>query len=458
MENNEATHAPKRILSIFDAVCIIVGIVIGAGIFKVPAIVAKNTPNEFLMLLAWFLGGLLCIAGAFCYAELASAYPQAGGDYIYLKRAYGGFLGFAFVWARLSVIQTGSIVSLAYVFGDYMTRIMSIGQFSSTIYAGFVVFLFTVLNVIGVQQGKVAQNILTGAKVAALISIVLLGIFSQSHETTPHASNTSSSFSWAAFGLAMVFILYTYGGWNEAAFIAGEVKDARRNMVKAIIISMLTLIAIYMLVNYAYLRLLSFEGMRESDAVAADALSKVFGRFGEVVISAFVALSALGATNGTIFTGARSIYALGSDYYGLRWLGVWHRRFSTPSNALIAQGVICMALILLSLLGKDYRRGFENMVEYTAPVFWFFMLLTAISVVVLRIRDRDIERPFKTPVLPLTLTLFCGMCIYMLYSSLKYTMEFGRFYALIGVGVLLLSVPFYFVTLLIERRATWWRI
>jgi len=449
--------APRRVLNVFDVVCIVVGIVIGVGIFRSPGEIAKNTPNASWMLLAWLIGGLLCIAGSLCYAELASTYPYAGGDYIYLKRAYGRFVGFAFVWARLSVIQTGSIVALAYAFGDYMSNLISLGKFSSTIYAALITLVLTAINVIGVQQGKWTQNVLTTAKVLALLSIVALGLLFPSR-SLPAAPGEGSAglgrFNWAAFGLAMVFVLYTYGGWNEVAFVAGELKDAHRNMVRAIVASMLTLTAIYVLVNIAYLRLLSFERMRDSAIVASDAVSSALGKVGGRFVSAFVAISALGATNGTIFTGARSIYALGSDYLGLRWLGTWHSRFSTPSNALIAQGAICLALILLSCFGEGYRRGFENMVEYTAPVFWLFMLLTGLSIIVLRYRDRDVVRPFKVPLLPLTLLLFCGMCTYMLYSSLAYTLRFGRLYALIGVGVLLLSVPFYFVTSMAERRQT----
>lgn len=453
--DGEVISAPKRVLSVFDVVCIVVGIVIGVGIFKVPAGVAKNTPSELWMSLAWLIGGLLCIAGALCYAELASAYPYSGGDYVYLKRAYGSFIGFAFVWARLSVIQTGSIVSVAYVFGDYMSNLLNLGKLSSTVYAAIAILVFTALNIIGVQLGKLTQNVLTTAKVLALLSIITLGLLFPSRTPLPSNSAAQSHcepFNWAAFGLAMVFILYTYGGWNEVAFVAGELKDARRNMVKAIVASMLTLTAIYVLINFAYLRLLSFDGMRKSSVVASDAISIVFGKTGGLVLSAFVAISALGTTNGTIFTGARSIYALGSDYLGLRWLGTWHRRFSTPSNALAAQGAICLLLVLLSCFGEGYRRGFENMVEYTAPVFWLFMLLTGLSVPILRYKDSNIERPFKTPLLPLTLLVFCGMCSYMLYSSVVYTLSFGRLYALAGIGVLLLSVPFYFVTSAMEKR------
>ncbi|HID07706.1 MAG TPA: amino acid permease [Armatimonadetes bacterium] len=420
----------------FDAVCVIIGIVIGAGIFKAPALVAQNTSNGLVMLFAWLLGGLFCVCGALCYAELASAYPHAGGDYVYLTRAFGRFTGFAFVWARMAVIQTGSIASLAYIFGDYATQILPLGVASPTIYAALSVLVFTFLNVIGVHESRWTQNLLTSAKVIALLAIVAIGLMVASEAPRGGVDDIKVS---GGFGLAMVFVLYTYGGWNEAAYVAGELRDVHRNMSRAILASILTLIAIYLLINIAFLRVLGFHGMRASDVVAADAMSRVFGRIGAIGISALVAFSALSATNGSIFTGARAIYAMGSDYATLHWLGRWHRRFKTPSSALIVQGVITVILILLAGIGEGFRKGFETMVEYTAPVFWFFLLLTSISLFALRIKDKSIERPFKAPLHPFTALAFCGMCVYMLYCSLAYV----RIGALAGIAVLLLAIPLY---------------
>ncbi|MFA0784003.1 APC family permease [Fervidibacter sacchari] len=434
----EKVAAPKPTLSVADAVAIIVGIVIGSGIFKTPSLVAANTANEFMFLFAWLLGGIISFIGALCYAELATTYPHAGGEYHFLNRSFGRDIAFLFAWARATVIQTGSIAMLGFVFGDYASEIFPLGEHSSAIYAALAAIVLTTLNVMGVQQGKWTQNILTAAKVLGLLLVFAVGLLKAvPSEPIPTPDRSPSG----AFGLAMIFVLLTYGGWNEAAYISAELKDVRRNMLRALMLGIGAITVIYLLVNFAYLKGLGLAAMAKSEVVAADLLRNAWGDLGAKFISVLIAISALGAMNATIFTGARTNYAWGQDFKALHLLGVWHERTSTPVNALVVQGLISLGLVAL---GAATRKGFSTMVDYTAPVFWFFFLLTGLSLFILRNTDAGTRRPFYIPLYPLTPLLFCVFCVYMLQSSLSYT-GVG---ALVGVAVLLVGIP---VLMLVRR-------
>lgn len=417
--------APRPLLRVADAVALTVGIVIGAGIFRTPSIVAANAGGTTLALAAWLLGGVVSLIGALCYAELATTYPQAGGDYYYLTRAFGSRLSFLFAWARMAIIQTGSIALLAFVFGDYFSQLLPLGTYSSAVYAALVVVLLTAINVAGIKQGTGTQNLLTGVEVLGVVLLVIVGLTLPPAAAAPAAAGPASS----SFGLMMVFVLFTYSGWNEAVYVSAELRGDRRNMMRVLVLSLAFLTALYVLVNFAYLRALGLAGTAQAGAVAADVMRLAFGNRGAAVISVLIAISALTSANATVFTGARSNYALGRNFAPFAWLGRWSPRADAPTNALIAQGVIALLLVLL---GVWTRKGFETIVDYTAPVFWFFFLLTGLALFVLRRRDRDVERPFRVPLYPLTPLLFCATCAYLLYSSLAYT---GRG-ALIGVAVL----------------------
>jgi amino acid transporter len=226
----------------------------------------------------------------------------------------------------------------------------------------------------------------------------------------------------------MVFVLLTYGGWNEASYVSAEVRDPGRNMVRALMISIVLITALYVVVNIGLVRGLGQVGLAASKAPAADLLQNMSGRATAVLVSVIVVISTLTSVNATIFTGARSAYAVGRDFRPFRLLGRWHAGRQAPVNALVVQAVIALLLIVVGTLT---RRGFETMVEYTAPVFWTFILLAGIALFVLRRREPTRPRPFRVPFYPLTPIVFCATCAYLLYSSLVYT-GFG---ALLGVAV-----------------------
>lgn len=442
---------PVPTLSLKDAVAMIVGIVVGAGIFRTPSLVAANAGSELNTLLLWLTGGVVSLVGALCYAELTTTYPHTGGDYHYLTRAYGRPLSFLFVWSRITVIQTGSIALLAFVFGDYASQLLRLGEHSPAIYAALVVMILTGLNVLGVHLGTRTQNLLTVVEVFSLLLVIVAGLIlieSPAPVTAPSASSVSQP-SEGAIGLAMVFVLLTYGGWNEAAYISAEMKG-RREMARALLLSIGIITGLYLLVNWAYLRGLGFSGVTGSEAVAADLMQRAVGRNGALFVSFLVAISALTSANASIFTGARTNYAFGRDFRLFRFLGRWRKGSNTPTNSLLVQGTIALALVLIGTLT---RQGFATMVEYTAPVFWFFFFMVGLSLIVLRIKEPGITRPFRVPLYPLLPLVFCASCLYMLQSSLVYSL---RLYltgdsptgigALVGVAVLLAGIPLFFLT------------
>ncbi|MGH9958511.1 MAG: APC family permease, partial [Pyrinomonadaceae bacterium] len=377
---------------------------------------------------AWVLGGAISLVGALCYAELASTYPSEGGDFHYFSLGFGRSVAFLFAWARLAVIQTGSIAILAFVFGDYASKLVFLGEQSTVIYAATAIIVLTALNSFGVKQGTLTQKILSGAKVVGLLSVVVIGFFLANPQP-----RVASGISNGSFGLAMVFVLLTYGGWNEIAFASAEFRDVRRNMLKALLWGIGIITAVFLLINIAYLRGLGLEGIAKSQVVAADLMQGTLGESGAKFISLLIAVSALGAASGTIFTGARTNYALGKSFRPLRFMGRWHDR-NTPLGALIVQGAIALIMVMFGAV-EQRRRGFETMVEYTAPVFWLFFLLAGISLIVLRIKDPNTPRSFRVPLYPVIPLLFCSASAYMLWSSLAYT-NVG---ALVGVLVMVVG-------------------
>ena len=429
----QAAAQPKPVLELRDTIALIVGIVVGAGIFKTPSLVAANAGDAWVMLGAWLLGGAVSLIGALCYAELATACPHAGGEYHFLTRAYGRKLSFLFAWARLAVITTGSIALLAFVFGDYCSRLYSLGGQSSAIYAALIVVALTAVNIAGVKSGAATQIWLTALQLSGLLALAVAGLALAPAADTA-AAPAGADPGQPAFGLAMVFVLLTYGGWNEAAYISAEVKPGRRNMLRALMWSMFIVTALYLLVNLAYLRGLGLAGMARSQVVAADLLQQVWGSAGAQAISVLIAISALTSINATIIFGARSNYALGCDWPLLGFLGHWNARTGSPTQALLAQGAVALVLIAF---GARMRQGFETMVDYIAPVFWLFFLLTGLALFVLRRREPELARPFRVPLYPLLPLAFCASSAWLLYSSLAYT----RLGALVGVGVLAAGVP-----------------
>jgi basic amino acid/polyamine antiporter, APA family len=441
----QAGAAPRPLLSVPDGIVLLCGMVIGVGIFKAPSVVAGATSSAAEFLGAWLLGGLVSLCGALVYAELAARHPDTGGEYAYLSRGLGRGVAFVFAWSRITVIQTGAIALVAFVFGDYASELLRLGDNSSAIYAALGVVALTALNVAGTLQSKTLQKILQTLLFAGLIVIGLAGLASGGLPKPAEAGGGG------AFGLAMIFVLLTYGGWNEAAYLAGEVHEARRNMTRILVWGIVVISALYLFVNLGYLAALGQDGMRGSKVVAADVIRVAVGERGAVLLALIVCVAALTTMNAAIFTGARTTWALGRDFALFARLGHWRDAGSTPANALLLQGAIALLLVAASASTPD---GFSAMVAYTSPVFWTFFLLTAVTLFVFRLRG-GAAPAFRVPLYPLIPLAFCGACLFMLYSAIDYVRNpvFGPKFGdmvLGGLVVMLAGIPLYF---LVRRRA-----
>jgi basic amino acid/polyamine antiporter, APA family len=472
-------------LSLWDSVCLIVGIIIGASIYETAPTIFKSSGSASMGMAAWALGGVVSLIGALCYAELASAYRTAGGDYTYLTRAYGSKVGFIFAWAELAVIRTGgSIAFMSYVFARYAVEFYNFGPTSKLVYALLGIIVLTFINAVGVRPGRVVQNVLTTANIIGLSSIAIIGLIwtfvpKQGPTAGDHlavevaaavgASNNAMSAAATAYSMAvplsfaftMVMVFYAYGGWNEAAFIASEVKNPKRNIRRALIIGTLLVTSIYIAVNLAYLGALGYWGVCKSEAIAADMFALPFGDVGRKAISALVMVSALGSVHGLLFTGMRLYGTFGRD----------HRLFSCLAGkedqphargALFAQAAFSILLIAMVEMAFHWRQflgeiaahvGFHldpafqqngdiyKLVACTAPVFWLFFFLTGCSLFVLRWKEPRHERPFRVPLYPVLPLVFVISCAFMLFKSAAYALEQEPAEALIVAALLLLGVP-----------------
>ncbi|MDB9823080.1 amino acid permease [Deltaproteobacteria bacterium] len=427
---------PTRELSLFDSICIIVGIIIGAGIFEVTPTVASCMGGWKGILGIWLAGGLLALTGALCYAELATAYPHEGGDYVYQSRAYGSWAGYLFGWSQLVIIRPGDIALMAFVFARYAATLYAPYENMLPVYATMAVAILTFVNILGVKEGKWTQNLLTVIKSVGILAIIVAGLFAPARNPVPAET---SAITYGGLELALILVLFTFGGWNEMAYVAAEVKHPRRNIVRSLVIGTILVTVLYILINGSFLHSLGQEKMSSSQAIAVDTLGAVAPGMASKAISILICISALGAVNGLIFTGARISYAMGAEHRSFRGMGKWSPRFGTPTWALIVQGCLSLAILL-------FAGSFIDTILYTAPVVWLFFLATGISVFVLRHKEPQTERPYKIYGFPAPAVIFCASCIFMLYSSVTYALAMKPIGLITVVCVLISGVFVYWFT------------
>lgn len=440
----EAAGQATAGLSVLDGAAVIVGMVVGIGIFGFPPLVAMHAPTPAVYIGLWLAGGLVMLVGALCYAELGSAYPDSGGEYHYLNRAWGRPVGLLFAWARGTVVQTGAIAAVAFIYGDYAQRLLPLGAHGPAVHAAIAVIALTAVNIIGTRQSKAAQLVFTTLTLVALASVMLAGVIddgSHAVDAAPASAMPAGELA-GMLGMGMVFVLLTYGGWNEAAYLSGELRNPQRDVSRVMLAGTAVVTAGYLLVNLAYLHIFGLQGLRDSQAVGADVMRVVAGPYAAIVLSLLICATALSTINASIMTGARVYYALGRDVPALRALGAWSQRGATPVRGLLLQGAITLALVAF---GAMQANGVQTMVAYTAPVFWLFMTLVAMSVWRLRRIDPQRPRPFRVPLYPVLPGLLALCCAGLLWSSAAYAGQ-G---ALLGLAVLAAGVPL----LWLNRRA-----
>lgn len=455
--------APRRHLSTAYIAMLAVSMVVGAGIFKSPAAVAQSAGAVEWLYVAWLAGGVVSFIGALCYAELATTFPNAGGDYHFIKLAYGRRCAFFFAWARFSIINTGQIALLGFVMGAYLNQVIPLGPAGPAIHAAIVIGLLTLYNLRRPEANEAADFGLTSLEVggvamlvAAAVILVLRGV----PAATPSAHATGLPPE--GFGLGLVYAMLAYGGWSDVATLSAEARDQRRGMVRALVASVLLITLLYLAANWALLRGLGLEGLARSSAPAADLMQRAFGAHAGVAIAIAVALATLTSIHTTMLTGARTTYACAHDWPALKALGGWDGSRDVPVAALWAQSAVALVLIALGATAED---GFQTMVDFTSPVFWFFMMLSGASVLVLRRKHPQARRPFATPLYPLLPLLFCLASAAMAWSALSLavaSLSSGgggwwsyvthmRWGAVLGVLVLGFGV---LVLRLLEKRAT----
>ncbi len=431
---NKSRPTPSKQLTLFDSTCIIVGIIIGAGIYQMAPAVAQGAGSWWAVLLIWAVGGLLSLCGALGYAELASAYPQAGGDYVYLSRAYGRWTGFLFGWVQLTIVRPGDIAIMAFAFATYARAaydpLAAYPAVSQRVFAALATLVLTLINIAGVKQGKWTQNLLTVVKALGLLAIVAVILLS------PGQSRPATGVEPIPLSLALVFVLFTYGGWNEMAYVAGEVKHPQRNITRALVLGTVAVMGLYLLMNAAFLYSLGYTGLAQSEAVARDSIATAFPRIGGQLISILVCISALGAVNGLIFAGARITYAMGTEHRSFALLGQWHQRTETPVWALIIQCVIAISLILVF-------GSFVDTLIYTAAAVYGFYLATSVALIVLRFREPHLKRPYRVTGFPIPTIIFCAVCMFLIYSTVTYAWAFKRLSLVILAIMIIVGLMVY---------------
>lgn len=430
------THRNK--LNLFDSTCLIVGIVVGSGIYKTPPEVAQSANASWEIYALWTLGGLISLCGAMCYAELATTYPESGGDVVYLNRAYGKWAGFLFGWLQTFVARPGDISLMALVFADYLYVLIDPASTGDRPVwpAISIVILLTIVNIVGLRSGKSVQNILTVVKVTGLFFIVGFA-FATNGNAEPVANVAAEKLP---RGVALILVLFTYGGWNEMVYVASEVREPKRNLSRALLLGVFAIMVMYLLANAAFLHSLSLDGVATSKAIATDAVANILPREGQILVAIVIVVSAAGAINGLVLTGSRITGAM-REYAAFRWIGTWNPRFQSPVRALLLECVIAIAVITIA-------QTFNNALIYTSAAVYTFYLVTALSTVVLRRKDPHVERQFRMPLYPLPLIVFAVGCTCMVHSALNYKPPA----AAVCLGVLITGAVVYGVQQLFASR------
>ncbi|HKK15882.1 MAG TPA: amino acid permease [Gammaproteobacteria bacterium] len=438
--NRPARHAvkPGQQLTLLDATSIIVGIVIGVGIYETTPVIAASVTNALWLIIIWATGGLLSLIGALCYAELATRFPEEGGDYVYLSRAWGRRTGFLFAWAGFWIVRPANIGAVTLIFAHYAQQISPV-PIDICVLAMAAVIVLTVANIFGVRSGKWLQNVLTAAKILGLLLIISIGLLMAMPE--PGHSHNPGPVSGSNFYLAMILVLFTYGGWSNISYVAAEVIHPQRNILRSLVTGIVVITVIYIVINMAFLRALGLEGMSASKAIASDLLRLALGDSGAFLISALICITCLSAVNGMIFTEARIYYALGREHHLYRLLGEWNRKLDAPVWSLVLQGVI--TLVLIMFFGMD-GKAFERLVVFSTPLYWFFFLLVGLALFRFR-KEKPQASAFSVPFYPWTPIMFCLSTAFMLYAGLAYALEqrHPEVYGIIIMMVLGILVSFY---------------
>jgi APA family basic amino acid/polyamine antiporter len=427
-----------RVLGLISIIGIVIGTMVGSGIFINPAKVAKDVGTPGLMLAVWILGGILSFFGALAVAELGAMFTRAGGIYVYLREAYGPLVAFLFGWTLFLVIESGTIATLAVGFSTkYLPYFFDLSGLQTRVVAIILIAGLALVNILGVKKSAYLMNFLTSIKFIALIAVCTL-IFVFAKGSTGNFFSTGSSPAvnggiLGNFGLALVAVLWAYKGWETGTYSAGEIRDPQKKLPLGLFIGTLSVLALYVLANLAYLYVFPAGRIAASGRIAADVMAVVFGPAGAAAIALIILLSMTGTANGHIMTSSRVFYAMARDGLFFKSIAKIHPRFLTPHRSII---MLASWAAVLSLSGT-----FEQLFSYVIFAFWIFTGLTVAGVIILRRKRPDLPRPYKTWGYPLTPVLFILSSVFLTVNSLIQTF----WNSAIGLGLIALGVPvFYF--------------
>ncbi len=435
----EASPGLARRLGPFDATMIVMGGIIGSGIFMNPYVVARQVHSPALILGVWVFGGIIALAGAFVWAELSARRPQVGGQYAYMREAFHPLVAFLYGWVLLLVIQTGGMAAVAVTFARYFIELTG-APMADWLVATLALALLTIINCLGVKEGSTVQSLLMVLKIAAIAALIACGLFVAGKPDEapvlagPVLDRPVSFDLLTAFGAAMVPVLFAYGGWQTSCFIAGEVKDPRRNMPRGLMIGVAGVVALYLGVNFVCVRVLGPAGLAATTTPASDVMRSALGVTGSKLIAAGIAISTLGFLSQSMLTAPRVYFAMAGDGLFFRSVGWIHPRTRVPAVAIVLQGV-CAVIIALS--GR-----YEQILNYVVSMDFIFFGLSAACVFSLRRRDAiaGASSGYNIPGHPVTTALFVAVCWLVVINTIyKYPANTA-----IGLAILIAGIPVYF--------------
>jgi amino acid transporter len=422
---------------------VLIGSTIGSGIFRSPAGIADKLPGPLPLLSVWVAGGLFALCGALTLAELSGAFPETGGVYVFIREGWGRLPAFLFGWSELVLIRAASLGAISTTFAEYLLRVLgfdtSVAPYTDWTHyvAAIAIGLTATFNYVGVRWGSLVQNLTTLAKYGGLLFIVIVALALGLPRTGGHFTPAvpAGSFHIAAFGLALVSVLWAFDGWADLSFVSGEVKDPRRNLPRAILIGTVAVIAIYLLANLAYLAIFPVDEIRHSKLIAADVAQRLLGRPGVVFVACTVMLSTFGTLNGTLLTAPRVFFAMADDGLFFRRVAAVHPRFATPYVSILLTTTLGIVFVLL--------RTFESLADTFVTAIVPFYALAVASIYVLR-RRHDYDPPFRTPLYPIVPALFILATFFLLGNAI--IDPTSRWATLAVLGVIVLGAPVYYGT------------
>ncbi len=418
-----------RALGLFDSTSIVLGIVIGAGIFLVPNLIARSAGSPGWILTAWAFTGALSFFGALAFAELGAMIPATGGQYVYLRIAWGPLAGFLCGWTHFLISQSAGIAYLAVSFAIYCSYFVALGAWQAKLVALAVMAALTMVNYRGIRAGAAVQNTCTVAKIAGLTVLVASAFFAKHVAATPAFGPITA----ASFGVAMIACLQAYDGWSAVSFVAGEIRNPQKTLLRALVIGMAAAILIYVTVNWAYLRVLTIPEIARADRVGAAAAERTLGRSGAALVSITILLSILGSLNGRLLTQPRVYFAQARDDLFFARFALVHPKFRTPWFSILMQAAWSAVLILTG--------SFESLIDYRIFGVWMLNVATVAGVIQLRRAQPGLARPYRMWGYPFTTIAFivCGAA-FMLNTLIERPRP-----SLIGLAIMAAGVPMYYL-------------